>query len=717
MNNAHILDNMKIYHITDKNITFTIPKPIWSCRVGHGKGAYELLEIFGGFDIETTNINQVDTEYYGWYAYAYHMQLTLFTQREQCVYLFRRWELVEWFFDHIADVYNLSNERHLLLFIANFSFEFQFMRHRFKWDRGEYDFFAKEERQPLKATYRGIEFREALTISGGNLAQLAKDYCKTQKLVTILPDGTKQSDLDYSIERNSSTPLTELEEQYCINDVVILAEFSEFIFANYIRTDHYIPMTKTSILLNQFKKHFQQLCHERDARLHIPRGISELEYRDYIRRSFPDYDTYFTYMTYLFRGGYVHGCATWAGVEVVSKMRDITSDYPSRMNFDYCPRTPFKKWELKNGLFTSEMKAALQNKCCIIHCIFDFIEATTEHSIESRNKCVDVLGARWDNGRLYSADLLEVWLTELDFKIYQMFYKFEGVTILEFQTAERGKQPPFVLEILNKLYIEKNNLKKAGLQDTPKYAITKSGVNTCYGAEVKRIRIEKTLYNYDQNMWTTEVFQPDFDKEREKQLLLPQMGIWVTAAARYEILTTLYKLVKAGVTVYYIDTDSIKHAPSHKAEDIFKHYNRRISKRRKKRGLRNPNFDGLGEYDPECRGAAVRFKTLGAKRYIYEYNGTVKATVAGMPKASIKRIGENNDAIFDNFSLSGFALDPEQSSKLTTRYNDEYSCAYINGELMEEQSSVALYKIPFKITVTDEYQNIIEERKQWRKKL
>lgn len=708
---------MQKYYITDKNITFNLPKPIWTARVGFGKSSYDVLEIFAGFDIETTNINQVDNDFFGWYAYAYHMQLSLFTQREQYVYLFRRWDLVEWFFDHVADVYNLSDTKHIVIFIANFGFEFQFMRRRFNWDRGEFDFFAKEERQPLKATYRGIEFREALTISGGNLAQLAKDYCKTQKLVTVDADGVKHSDLDYSIERNSSTEIKPNEEQYCINDVVILAEFSEFIFQHYIRPEHYIPMTKTSILLNQFKKHFHTLCAERDKRLHIERGLSELEYRDYIRRCFPDFNTYYNYMSYLFRGGYVHGNATYAGLEVFAKMRDITSDYPARMNYDYVPRTPFQKWNLSNGLFTFDMRQALNKKCCIIHCIFDFIEATTEHSIESKNKCVDVLGARWDNGRLQYADLLEVWLTEFDFKIYQMFYKWAGVTILEFQTAERGKQPPFVLDILNKLYIEKNKLKTAGLNDTPEYAIKKAGVNTCYGAEVKRIRIEKTLYDYDENQWTTETFTPDFEKERDKQLLLPQFGIWVTAAARYEILTTLYKLTKAGVTVFYIDTDSIKHAPSHKAEDIFKHYNRRISKRRKKRGLRDINFEGLGEYDRECKGETVRFKTLGAKRYIYEYKGVVKATVAGMPKAAIKKIGDTNDEIFKGFSLGGFSLTPDDSSKLTTRYNDGYSCAYINGELMEELSSVALYKIPFKITITGEYQQLIEEKKQWRKKL
>lgn len=708
------------YYITDKNVSFVLPKIRGSARVGVGKHAYKLLEIYAGFDIETTNINQVDADAYGWHAYAYHMQLTLYTDKEKYVYLFRYWENVLWFFDHIADVYSLGPYTHLLIWIANFSFEFQFMRRRLKWDQGEFDFFAKEERQPLKATYRGIEFRECLAISGGSLAQLAKDYCTTQKLITEGPNGEKISDLDYSIERSSETPLTDQEEQYCINDVVILAEFSEYVFREFIHPEHYIPMTKTSILLLSFKRRFKALCKIRDTKYHLPPQTSESEYQDYILRCFPEFDTYKIWMNYLFRGGFVHGDATFAGVEVFAKMKDITSHYPTRMNVDYFPRTPFKKWDQENGLLTRSMKAALKSKCCILHCIFDYIDAVTDHSIESKNKCVQALGAKWDNGRLLYADYLEVYLTELDFDIYTKFYKWEGVTILSFETAERGKQPPFVLDILNKLYIEKNDLKKRGLNNTTEYAIKKSGVNTCFGAEVKRIRTEQALYDYNEQVWYTKDTLPDFEKERRKQLLLPQMGIWVTAHARHELLTVIHKLItnkKHPTPVYYGDTDSIKHEPSHKAEDIIKHYNRRIAKRLRKRGLRNINFDDLGQFDNECKdkngkGRTVKFKTLGAKRYIYEDEGKIIATVAGMPKSAISCIGENNEMIFDEFSLAGFSLTPEESSKLTTRYNDQPHDAYINGVLMHEESSVALFKIPFKITITDEYNEVIEGRKK-----
>lgn len=690
---------MTVFHITNKTTPITWPRVIAYSRVGHGEHSYQLVEVFGGFDIETTNTYQVEKEFPGWHAYAYHMQISLYTQRDQYIYLFREWDLVTWFFDQIAEHFKLEEKRHIILWVANFSFEFQFLRKRLQWDSGEWDFFAKEERQPLKATYRGIEFRECLSITRGSLAQLAKDYCKTQKLV---------GDLDYSVPRNSKTPLTPEEEAYCINDVAILAEFSQYIFNTYIRDGHHIPMTATSIIMREFKEEYKSMCKARDKRLRLYPGMSDLEYTDYVRRMFPTQSDYSLYMRYLFRGGYVHANAVFAGADPVpAHMRDITSHYPARMNLAYCPRTPFRrrKWD----------PSLVKSKCCIIHAIFKDIRATTSHSIESKNKLLSYFCVRFDNGRVFSGQQIEVLLTELDFQIYQLFYSWKEMQVLDFYTAERGKFPPFVLKVLNRKYKEKNRLKRAGLGKSQKYTIVKAGVNTCYGALVKRIRLIRHLYDTILNDWKEDPVEVNFDEEKAKQLLCPYHGIWVTAAARFELLTVLYRLTRAGVIVYYMDTDSMKYEPSHKAERIFQHYNNTIKRHRLKRGLRDSEFNDLGEFDIEEKNKdgspkIVLFKSLGAKRYVYATDEEIIATVAGMPKMSIKALGDTQEAIFDSFSICGFALTQDESNKLTTRYIDDYSNAMINGELMEELSSVALYQIPFKLTVKDEYRAFIKER-------
>ena len=52
-------------------------------------------------------------------------------------------------------------------------------------------------------------------------------------------------------------------------------------------------------------------------------------------------------------------------------------------------------------------------------------------------------------------------------------------------------------------------------------------------------------------------------------------------------------------------------------------------------------------------------------------------------------------------------IDFSQSRKLTTFYNDNETSCDVNGEIMSEKSSVALYEIPFKLSITNEYKNYI----------
>lgn len=687
---------MRVCDVTIKGGPLYFPEAIWSVHCGradHKKGidnTYDILEIFGGYDTETTNIRQAD----GWAAYVYHFQISLANQRETVVYLFRKWEVFLWFIDELVKNYKLGEKRKLILWVANFSFEFQFLRERLEWDSGEWDFFAKEERQPLKATYHGLEFREALAISGGDLAHLAKTYCKTQKLV---------GDLDYSVERNFSTELDEKARAYVINDVVILSEFSERMFKDYIRPHKKVPMTKTSILIDEYKRNLKRICKERDERLNLENGESLRSWMDFIHSCQPDEKTYKTWFTYLFRGGYVHANALYSDIEVRAVPRDITSSYPAYMLLGYVPVTPFKKVK-----FTPEL---LNNKCCILRVQYDFIEQTTPHSIESKNKIVSVVNGVYDNGRLVSCDSCELWQTEHDYKVFNLFYRSktgQPPTVVECYIADRGEIPPYVTDVVKKYYLRKNELKANGQKKTQEYSVCKAALNSNYGACVKKIRLQRVNYNHG---WSIDSVSADYYKEIEKTILLPQWGIWITAGSRCQfLLNTLYKLTRAGVECVYLDTDSIKYRPCHKAEKIFQHYNNSIRRHLHNRGLRNKHFSDLGMYDVEERDKngrplAVRMKTLGAKRYICEIDGEVIATVAGMPKMSIKQLGETVDEIFENFNFYGYALTPDMSGKLTTKYRDTPHEALVGYpfEKMRELSSVALYQIPFTMSLGPEY--------------
>lgn len=693
------------YNIDREYNDYHFPAALRVVKIGRGDKGYTLLRIYAGFDIETTNITTPEGKHY---AFAYHFQFSVANDKQLNVYLFRRWSVFLHFLEALIDFYQLGPEQHLIAVIANMSFEFQFLRRRLQWDDDDFAFFAKEKYQPLKATYKGLEFREVLSLTGGSLAQLAKDYCTTQKLVTTDENGVKHSDLDYSKERSWLTPMTDLERQYCINDVVILSEYMYWLFDSYIARNRKVPMTFTGILHQEFKDELKLLCTNRDNKLGLPHGASMDEWKAYLYTLQPDQQFYELLFKYLFRGGYVHGNALYAAIDgLKAHMRDVTSSYPTEMNLSYYPGSAFKPCEFSRD--------KLNNKCLIIHVGFDFIRTKTTHTIESKNKIPVCHNGKFDNGRLICCDYAEFYFTEMDFQIFELFYQYEGEPqIIECWEAKRAVLPKYVLNVLNRHYSGKEKLKRAGLQETQEYTISKQRVNTCYGDMVKRMRLIKVIYDNVAG-WKQDDNPQDYNKEIKKNILTPYWGMWVTSSARFHILKMLYRLTMAGVKCYYIDTDSIKYEPCHKAERIFKQYNTWIYRRKKHRGLRSDYFRTLGEYDKEAYDEktgvwhVVDFKMLGAKRYIYAYEGHVYATVAGMPKASINQIGRTPEEILESFDKMGFHLTPEQSGKLTAAYTDTEYSYIVDGLTMTELSGVALYEIPFSLTVKEDYRKHIED--------
>ena len=115
-------------------------------------------------------------------------------------------------------------------------------------------------------------------------------------------------------------------------------------------------------------------------------------------------------------------------------------------------------------------------------------------------------------------------------------------------------------------------------------------------------------------------------------------------------------------------------------------------------------FKDLGCFDLD--GKYEQMKTLGSKRYLVKENGKYKATIAGLPKKVIPSLAEKDINPFDIFQ-NEMEINFSQSRKLTTCYNDNETSCMIDGELMTEKSSVALYEIPFKLSITNEYKNYI----------
>ena len=639
----------------------------------------DYIPLYMGFDIETTNIIKGDYKA----AYMYIAQCCIATAKGGTLYIFRRWHQVKNFFLNLQRYLALGEKRRIICWIANMGFEFQFMRKRFQWMQGKFDFFAKEVRKPLLATAYGIEFREALSISGGSLASLAKDFCTTKKL---------KGDLDYKVQRNYLTKLTDKELQYCYNDVIILSEFSEYIFSNYIRPMKKVPLTKTGLLRSEVKEAFKQLPDRKDV-------------KQLILWAFPSKAQYDFWFEYLFRGGYVHSNVLYAGqiLKMLFKNYDITSSYPAQMNLRYFPMSKFMAEE-----FTT-MKAFInlcRHKCVIFTATFYNIRQTTTHSIESFSKCIHIEDYELDNGRVKKAGKMTVALTEIDYYIYKLFYTWDNDPyIYDIYTADRGYLPPYILDVLNKHYLNKAEMKKKHWDKDPEhladYAIEKSGVNSFYGMLITRIQLMKVLYSSD---WVEIPGQIDFEKEKQNQVLLPQWGIYTTAWGRYQLLTTLYKIYEVcGNITAYGDTDSLKNRFHPLLQGVIDAVNNDIHRLQLKRGLTDPRFYDLGTFDEEKDYIKARFN--GAKRYLVMYeDGTIAATVAGLPKEAILKVKEDP---FKKFSSYGMNIDAEISGKIGYSYQDKETTDIIDGVEMKELSSIALFDMTFNMKIDKAYHDLM----------
>ena len=649
---------------------------------------YEYLPLYCGFDIETTNVITDNSKS----AYMYHWQFAIASEEIGYIYLGRRWDTYKDLYNRLVSFYRLGSERKLLIWDANLGFEFEFLKNRYTWDIG--NFFAREERHPLAApTVDGFDYREALSISGGSLAQLAKDFTTTQKL---------KGDLDYSVMRSWKTPLTEAEKDYCINDVAILAEWSSFIFDRYIYPDKKIPLTKTGLLRAEVRTELKNLLGYQGVK----------DYKQLVQAAFPDKDTYQYWFRWLFRGGYVHANITNTGYTIYGALgEDETSAYPAWMNFGYYAGTPFEA-----VYDTEHLEDYVSKYCCIITATFYDIRRTTSISYESRHKCMELEGSIIDNGRIASAKKMKVVLTELDYQLYKKLYLWKKIEVHCLWISERIKLPQFILNVLNRHYKNKAKMKKAGLSGTPEYAIEKSGTNAGYGMMVTRMELDSVSYSNEKQDWEIVENDLDYEKEVSKQILLPQWGIWTCAWGRWALFQPAFRIIEelGADYIIYNDTDSFKCRKHPRILEIFEQYNKWIAHKLQQAGLTDPEFDDLGMFDLESPDI-TRIKTLGAKRYLTEENGKIKATVAGMPKEAILSVKGDP---FEAFDILGMELEAEVSQKNSIHYNDKPSeWVAPDGVIMQELSSAAIFDIGFTMKLDKFYRAFIESDLQKREVL
>lgn len=580
------------------------------------------------------------------------------------------------FCETLARLFQLSDKVRLVVYVHNLEFDFQFIRKYFNW----IDYFAREERKPLYICNEfGLEFRCSYMLSGLSLAKVGENL---QNSAARKMTG----DLDYSLIRHSETPLTEKEMGYCENDVVVLCEYIREEIAKNSSKIAKVPLTKTGYVRRQCRQALQK---DKDY---------WKKYRRKLNRCQPD-GTLFVLLNKAYQGGFTHANSIYANI-VLDNVNsiDFASSYPTQM---CCKKFP---WRFSQVDVTDieTFETYIKNCACVFEVGFINLRAKRTTTILSSSKCEVVENAVIDNGRVFACDYCQTYITELDWKSICDFYDFDEFEVGEFWVSKYEPLPKPLIETILNCYTVKTELKGVTGKEQ-EYQVAKGVINGVYGMCVTNPVCDTIDYNNDD--WTS--IPPNLTEcldeliTNKSTFLLYQWGVWVSAWARYELLSFVNRIeTEVGNKVVYCDTDSIKYTHDPRIEELVSQYNnRQIDTFKDIAQQYNYNIpstqDGvkayLGVFDND--GNYTQFKTLGAKRYIYTTtcNGKeeFKITIAGLGKKEGGDYIAGQKAPFDFFS-DGMIVPCENTGKKTHTYIDDE----MNVELTDYYGNTVTVNIP-----------------------
>lgn len=636
------------------------------------------LEIPCAFDIETTNVYQREPD--GSiaadprpYAFMYHWQFCIDDQ----VTFGRTWNEFIYLLEQLKQRMNLKDNHRLVIWCHNLAFEFQFFR-RFV---DVIDGFYKDPREPLKVVVSGgIEFRDSYALSNMTLQK----FCENEPGVKHYK--LSGDDYDYDKIRTADTPMSDYELSYCYNDVRGLCEcISSRMQADTLAG---MPMTATGYVRRDARGSMKQ--NPKNRKLFTANKLSPDLYR-LCREAF--------------RGGDTHANIHYAD-QIVNDVKsyDIQSSYPACMMMNDFPQSAF--FPIKATTFFNR---DLSSYAQLIHIRWKNIRYVGKCGIPyiALAKCRGITSDRViDNGRVLYAGIVDLVITDIDFKIILNEYIFDDMSVNEVFCSRYAPLASEYKAVIMQYFRSKTKL-KGDPSAAYEYMKSKNRLNSLYGMMCQRIDHDTTVYDGDDYVTTPVSLEECIAKyyKSYNSFLSYQHGVWVTAHARSRLREMLQKV---GKDVVYCDTDSIKFIGDHKAD--FDAKNAEIKKKAKRCGAYAKDKAGkmqyLGLWENETEKETYsEFKTLGAKKYVYVQGGKVHSTIAGVSK----KIGANyfNREGIDSFRIGARITD---SGHLTAYYNDD-AIHYIDvdGCRMLSGSNVALVNNSYTIGVTDEYLDLLEK--------
>jgi hypothetical protein len=658
------------------------------------------------FDIETTSYNKYVSFMYVW-------QICI---NGRCFYG-RKWEEFIEFIKYLQ-LYNGM----FVVWVHNLSFEFSFIQDLFKWD----NVFAINFHKPIYAKSDNVIFRCSYLMSNLSLEKLGENYeLSTRKL---------KDTLDYSLIRHQETELTETDLNYCENDVRVLYEYIDLWLRKYQNfSPAAMPLTSTGYT----RKYLRDKASE-DKQFKALRSI--------VSEASPRQRKLYNLLQRAFAGGYTHAnfvFCKWCfeprkdGTGRV-KSRDKTSFYPAIMVKEKFPRKFVKIKKDKVFQFIKLGYAVIMDVC------FKNIRAKGTLTTISEHKCALIKKGTFDNGRVYSAELLVTSITELDLDTITKVYAFDSISIGNAWASKKRYLPKVMVETVLDLYEGKTQLKDVEGKEQ-EYQRLKALLNSLYGMCVTDI-MRAIIIFMGKGEWEKQEAPDsvllDYIKN-PNSILLYQTGMYVTAYARHELLE--HNIAIGDDKVVYNDTDSIKYLYDEGTEKYFEEYDKKVLQQLHA-ALRYQKIDPerispvdiygkqhtLGMMSDE--GNYLYFKTLGSKRYIgiKEGKGRLECTVAGVPKAKCAAYllsGLPEEKVHDDNPPQGpptiqqafrkFCNQMYIPSSMSGKYTHYYTCPTEDIEVEDYTGKkavvspgfgISLQPQPFEINLSAQYKTFLVNR-------
>lgn len=620
------------------------------------------------FDIESSRIQEREQSV----MYVWQFALGEFT-----VYG-RTWEEFKGF---LRQLKSKLGDMHLVIFVHNLSYEFQFLSGIYHFN--DYEVFCTDSRKVLKCQmFKNFEFRCSYKLTNLSLAAMAKRY-NTKYL--------KESgeDFDYSKRRFPDTPLSEQELKYCEHDVLAVVESVTKIMELNDDNLYTLPLTSTGFV-----------------RRNVKAGMKDYWYQ--MKDEMPPYRCY-QLLKSAFRGGNTHGNRFYAGsiVEDVSSV-DISSSYPSQQ----CNKKfPVGKWKERHDLSIAQLEKRLSLGAAAIMRVYLY-------DVELRDiyapvpyipiaKCMQLhlpedvsRGLCVDNGRVLQADFIEMCITDIDYRIILSMYKCK-VDVQEMYTNWYDFLPLPIRE-LNIEYFRKKTELKGVRGEELYYFKNKELLNSIYGMSVQDVVKENILFADGQYLIDESRTREDIYNGRKKSIFTQySYGVWTTAHARASLQAGIDL---CGDNLVYVDTDSCKYL----GDVDFSKYNADRIAECKQSGAYATDPKGIPHYMGvyEDDGKYKRFITLGAKKYAYEdAKGEVHITVSGVGKKSGAAELKANGGL-EAFQ-PGFVF--HDSGKTESVYNDEKRpyITRIDGHLITITRNVVIRDTTYTLSTTDDYTELL----------